>query len=499
MVLPTPVLKRPILVGGLGLAATWCLWQGVGEGLGDLWWLEGLTLGAGWWWWQSRPRSQPPTSSVKAPADRDAVLAALTALEAKIAHLEAKGGETEASAIAPLRDGVASLRQSLGRSSLRLAVLGERRSGKTTILGALATLTSHQNPPLNPGLNTPLQGREWVGDDLPSLSPLEDWHHPLGDQDGVLYVVTEDLTESAYQRLKTLAAAGYPIALVLNQCDRLPPATLAQVEAQLQRRGKELTIPVLTTAIAPSPRKVRRHHGDGQIEESWTQPTPEVAALATWLTDWQTNGEHWIIQTTHRQGMALGRQVQIALNQVYRTQAQPLVESMQWAAAATALASPFPTVDLLVAGAINGQLMVDLAALYGQPLSLSQAQAVAQELAGLLVKLGVVEASTQLLATVLKSYGVTYLVGGAVQGLSAAYLTHGVAAGFMEVLEARALAGETGAPLTAAAIAAGIQGWLQRVPQREFLVGLIQQGQTRYQALAGAVTEGQAQAMGSGV
>jgi hypothetical protein len=67
--------------------------------------------------------------------------------------------------------------------------------------------------------------------------------------------------------------------------------------------------------------------------------------------------------------------------------------------------------------------VIDLGAIYGQSFSLEQAKAGAGEIAKLTVKLGLVELATQALGTVLKGHAVTYVAGGALQGISAAYLT----------------------------------------------------------------------------
>ena len=101
----------------------------------------------------------------------------------------------------------------------------------------------------------------------------------------------------------------------------------------------------------------------------------------------------------------------------------PVIEQMQWIAAGTAFANPIATVDLLATAAINGQLVLDLGAIYGQKFSMDQAKAAAKTIAELTVKLGLVELASQALGAVLKGHVTTYLAGGALQGISAAYLT----------------------------------------------------------------------------
>ena len=68
-------------------------------------------------------------------------------------------------------------------------------------------------------------------------------------------------------------------------------------------------------------------------------------------------------------------------------------------------------------------MLVDLSGVYQQKFSLEQGQTAASTLGKLMVQLGLVELSTQAIAGILKSNAFTYAAGGALQGISAAYLT----------------------------------------------------------------------------
>ena len=113
------------------------------------------------------------------------------------------------------------------------------------------------------------------------------------------------------------------------------------------------------------------------------------------------------------------------MNGLRRDRAVPVIEQYQWIAAAAAFANPVPALDLLATAAINAQLVMELGGIYQQKFSLEQAQAVAGTLGSLMLKLGLVELSTQTIGTILKSNAITFVAGGVVQGVSAAYLTAG--------------------------------------------------------------------------
>ena len=102
---------------------------------------------------------------------------------------------------------------------------------------------------------------------------------------------------------------------------------------------------------------------------------------------------------------------------------------------AAAFGNPLPSLDLLATAAVNVQLVMNLGKIYQQKLSLEQAKVAAKTLAEMLVKLGLVEVSTQLVTAALKQNPITFVAGGATQGLSAAYLTHIAGLSLIEYFE----------------------------------------------------------------
>ena len=113
----------------------------------------------------------------------------------------------------------------------------------------------------------------------------------------------------------------------------------------------------------------------------------------------------------------------MALESLRRSQWQRLLQRTQWTVAAGVVVAPLPSLDLLVLAAANGLMLQYIARLLECPWSLEQLQAAALHLAKACLSLGVVEWSSQALAGLVKLHGATWLVGGALQALSAAYLT----------------------------------------------------------------------------
>lgn len=144
-----------------------------------------------------------------------------------------------------------------------------------------------------------------------------------------------------------------------------------------------------------------------------------------------------------QQVQGLHQQWLVELEQRRRQQLQLLVQKTQWLVAAGVLASPVTSLDLVVLTAANGLMLKEVAKLWNCSWSLEQLQAAAAELAEAALTLGVIEWSNQALANLLRLHGASWLVGGALQALSAAYLTRVVARAMADTL---ALAAGLSAP-----------------------------------------------------
>ena len=104
--------------------------------------------------------------------------------------------------------------------------------------------------------------------------------------------------------------------------------------------------------------------------------------------------------------------------------AQAVIDRYQWITAGTVFANPIPALDLMATGAVQFQMISEIAAVYGVELATSHVRTIGGQMVQLLLKLGIVEAASSLIAGVFKSTLVGYAAGGAVQAVTMAYLTH---------------------------------------------------------------------------
>jgi len=139
-------------------------------------------------------------------------------------------------------------------------------------------------------------------------------------------------------------------------------------------------------------------------------------------------------ETRLRQLRDLHGRWQADLELLRRERFEALQQRTQWLVAAGVFATPIPSLDLLVLAVANGLMLREMAQLWQCGWTTAQLRAAAAELARACLALGVVEWSSQTLAGLLKWHGATWLVGGAMQALSAAYLTRVVGRALADVL-----------------------------------------------------------------
>ncbi|WP_299489272.1 DUF697 domain-containing protein [Acaryochloris sp. IP29b_bin.137] len=244
--------------------------------------------------------------------------------------------------------------------------------------------------------------------------------------DLILYVIQGDLTESEHQCLQTLQSLKQRVLVVLNKQDQYLPTQRLILQQKIQQRLQPWLSESDIVAVSAHPQavKVRRFSEDGSCQEDLEHPQPDLSGLVQRLDQvMAAEKEQLILFQAYQQTVTLRTQVQGALNGVRRQLASPIIERYQWITGATAFANPVPTLDMLAAAAISAKMVTELGSLYRLKFSLAQAQVVASTLATAMLKLGLVEVSTQALSSLLKGHHFTFVAGGLVQGVSTAHLT----------------------------------------------------------------------------
>jgi uncharacterized protein len=430
-------LQRPLVVGGIGLAFGLWGFDSVYHslsGLGDWLTIGAIAAGGSYWWYnlQGKTASSPSTAI---EIDRQTLDRALQQVELVINRLKIES--PHAPQIDRLQQQLTQAQTNLTRPDRHIAITGGQRVGKSTLLKLLATAPVRSATALKyietPALFTVGADRDTAQSQAEKIA---------FNADLVLFLTNGDLTATEYKYLSALDRLHQRVILILNQADRYLPDERNLLLQKLQSTVTGTLKPqdVVIASTAPAPLKVRRIEADGTVSEQIEPQPVDVSSLTQTLTNiLATESEKLVWATTYRQIGAVQTTAKAALNTVRRDLALPAIEQNQWIVAAAAFANPLPALDLLATAAVNAQMVVDLGAIYQQKFSIENAQAAAGAMGDVMLKLGLVEICTQTVAGLLKTNAVTFVAGGLVQGLSAAYLTRIAGLTLVEYFEAQDL------------------------------------------------------------
>lgn len=461
-------LRKPILVVGIGMS--FLLWFGnslhqeiirVGE-----WSLLG-TIALGTVFWLLQRKNARKSLKPFVPLKRETVEAAIAQAEKAIATLAKEAPDRDLTA---LKQQIAQLPASLNRHNLQLAIAGGKKMGKTALKQVLETQAIAENI-------------QWV-ETAAFFSETEDTEAKKVAlaSDLVLFLIAGDLTESEWQILQEFRNSHQRSLLLFNKQDQYVPEERSEILQQLQQRVGEIIPPqeVIPIAASPNPVKVRQHQTDGSIIERLEPSSVEIGLLKDRLQQILTQeSEQLIWGTTWREATNLKQQVRIILNEVWRDRSLPIIEQYQWIAAAAAFANPVAALDLVATAAVNAQMLVDLSGIYQQKFSLSQAQTASGTIGKLMVQLGLVELSTNAIASLLKSNAITYIAGGAVQGISAAYLTRLAGLSLIEYFQEQEISTTTAEGINLEKLGQKLQQVFEQNQRNAFLQNFVKQAVPR--------------------
>lgn len=374
-----------------------------------------------------------------------------------------------------LQNQVQQLTDNLQKNYFRIVVFGTGSAGKTSVINALlghkagrtaatiGTTTVRQeydyqglvvspvgiNPVLSSNLSAVKQKRQISLVDTSGIQEMglsgqqreQESLQVAQNADLMIFVTAGDLLNSEYQELEHLVSLGKRVVLAFNKTDLYLPIDRENILTKLKERTKSFLAANNIVAIAakPSPIKVRQYANqstDETLQEWWEEVPPDVNNLKERIESILSNEwEDLLLSNTQLQIENLQQEITGTINQERRQDAAVIINRYQVIAATTVFANPIPAIDLLAGAAINTQMLLDLAKVYDRPLKFRQAQQLALNIAQQLLQLGCVEIVTSAIASFFKINALTYAIGGSMQAVTAAYLTHIGGNSFVAYLE----------------------------------------------------------------
>ena len=331
----------------------------------------------------------------------------------------------------------------LSERNLQVVIFGTGSSGKSSLINALmGRMVGKVSAPMGTTevgetYELKLKGleREILITDTPGIleagvagTEREQLARQLATEaDLLLFVVENDLLQSEFVPLKALAEIGKRNILVLNKIDLYTDEDREKILARLRERVRTFISTSDIVTVSANPRTVKLETGE------IIQPEPDVMPLIRRLANiLRAEGDDLMADNILLQSQRLGEEARKIIDAQRHRQADKVVERYQWISAGVIAVTPLPVVDLLAAAAVNAQMVVEIGKIYGCDLNMERGRELALSLGKTLASLGIVKGAIELVSRALQLNIATYLVGKAIQGVSAAYLTRIAGKSFIE-------------------------------------------------------------------
>jgi small GTP-binding protein len=352
------------------------------------------------------------------------------------AEIEAAVAEIEAKRQSQRLEIVAFGTISSGKSSLLNALAG-RQMFRTDVVGGTTTARSEIPWP---------KGDRVVLVDTPGLAEVRgearasEAAAAAKNADLVLFVVDGPLKSFECELLEALAAMEKRIVVCLNKEDWYDASQRDELLLQISEQVKPsvASADVVSVRSRPTTRRRVRVLTDGSEQAEEVPVDPDIGPLAKRLMSIvQRDGRDLLMANLLLQSRGLVDESKQRVLAALDARADEVISKYMWAAGGVAAVNPIPLLDLAGGSAITVKMVLDLAAVYKQPIDVDTIVTLLGQLGkNLIAMVGATAAAPAIaagVASILKTVpGIGTIAGGIMQGLVQALVTRWIGRVFVE-------------------------------------------------------------------
>lgn len=363
----------------------------------------------------------------------------------------AEGGGVSPQMRAEVAAAVAELEAKREAHRLEIVAFGTISSGKSSLLNALAGRPVFRTHVVG-GTTIARSEIPWsAGDsvvliDTPGLAEVRgetrasEAAAAAQNADLVLFVVDGPLKSYESELIESLGSMEKRIVVCLNKEDWYEARERDELLRQIGEQVAPAVAAADVVAVRSRPTTRLRVHvlADGTEESREVPVEPDISPLADrMLSIVKRDGRHLLLANLLMQSRGLVDDAKQRVLAALDARADELINKYMWAAGGVAAANPIPILDLAGGSAITVKMVLDLAAVYKQPVDADTIVTLLGQLGkNLIAMVGTSVASPALaagVASILKTVpGIGTIAGGVIQGLVQAIVTRWIGRVFCE-------------------------------------------------------------------
>ena len=244
--------------------------------------------------------------------------------------------------------------------------------------------------------------------------------------DLMLVVIEGDLRSAETKTIRNLSNLGKRLLIVLNKIDLRGENEEKRLKDILNTRCNDFVDKEDIICTSASPQTIAI---PGQKPY---QPEPEINNLIRRLANiLHEEGEELIADNILLQCSNLGKEGKRLLVRQRSQSAKKCIDRYGWISSGILILTPLPVIDMIAAAAVNAQMVIEIARIYGVEMTKERAKNLAFSVGKILATLGLVKGGVSLISSTLSLSLPTFIVSKVIQGVSVSWLTRIAGASFI--------------------------------------------------------------------
>ena len=244
--------------------------------------------------------------------------------------------------------------------------------------------------------------------------------------DLMLVVIEGDLRSAETKAIRNLSNLGKRLIIVLNKIDLRGENEERRLIDILNSRCSDFVNSEDIICTSASPQTI------AIPGKKPYQPDPEINSLIRRLANiLHEEGEELIADNILLQCSNLGKEGKRLLVKQRSKSAKRCVDKYGWISSGALIITPLPVIDMIAAAAVNGQMVIEIAKIYGVEITKERAKSLAFSVGKILATMGLVKGGVSLISSTLSLSLPTFIVSKVIQGISVSWLTRIAGASFI--------------------------------------------------------------------